>query len=132
MDKVISQYNSLAKSYLFKLTEYSNNIPNIRIPVNSTFKKVDDYLRFRSESLKELITLLQNLTNQLDKYGKFKTLDPKIIRMAEMNALTNGKFYDYAISHFNYVDIEPELFELIDSHFTKFCELSKKIESVNQ
>ena len=49
--------------------------------------------------------------------------------MAKMNGLTNGQFYDYAISHFNYVDIEPELFELIDSHFTKFCELSKKMES---
>src|SRR5690606_40666395 len=68
------------------------------------------------------------ISEQLDKYGKYKTLDPKILRIAEMNSLTNGKFYDYAVGYYNFIDIEPELHELIDSHFIAFWGLSKRSE----
>jgi|GEM_PF-5984490 rRNA maturation protein Nop10 len=129
MDELISEYNNLTKEYLLKLSESYEKNPKVNIPKNSTFKTEDDYIRFRSNSLKEIISVLENVSKQLDKYGKYKTLDPKIIRMTEMNDLANGKFYDYAVGYYNYIDIEPELYELINSHFNAFYELSKKVAS---
>ena len=130
MDELIREYHLVAKAYLLKLIEYRELKPKVLIPDNSTFKTLDHYLRFRRESLNELIKVLQDFTKQLNKYGKYKTLDPKIIKMAEMNALTNGKFYDYAISHFNYRDIEPDLYSLIDNNFSDFSKLSRDISKI--
>lgn len=132
MDELIKKYYSLTTAYLIKLIEYMEMKPRVVIPASSTFKTLEDYLRFRKESLNELIKLLQNFSKELGKYGKYKTLDPKIVNMAEMNALTNGKFYDYAISHFNYREIEPDLYKLIDNHFSEFYKLSRKISETKQ
>ncbi len=132
MDELISEYNDLTKVYLLRLTDYLEKKPKVNIPKNSTFKTEEDYFRFRSNSLKEIINVLKNISEQLDKYGKYKTLDPKILRIAEMNSLTNGKFYDYAVGYYNFIDIEPELHELIDSHFIAFWGLSKKVETAKK
>lgn len=127
MDELISEYNSVAIAYLNKLIEYAKEKPDVIIPDNSSFKSKEQYLLFRENSLKQLISSLQKLTTQLDKYGKYKTLDPKIVRMTEKNEFTNSKFYDYAIGIFNYRNIEPNIYRLIDNHSLEFSRLSNEI-----
>ncbi|MBX2963715.1 MAG: hypothetical protein KF687_14480 [Cyclobacteriaceae bacterium] len=132
VDKLITEYDFLAKSYLKKLTKYLESNSNLQTTTSNPLKSEEDYTKFRLESLNELCKVLKTIIRQLGKYNKFKTLNPKIIRMATVNPLTQGKFYDFSIRYYKYADKEPELYELIDTHFREFYKLSEKIGLANK
>ena len=126
---LIQKYSEILDKYIQELENFVINTPNPELFETSGFSTLEDYLRYRSNSLSELLKISKGLKTQLDKFGKFKTLDPKIIKSAKHNSLINGKFYDFAIGHYNFRDTEPELYDLIDSHFAAFFQLSKELEN---
>ncbi|MEO9485037.1 MAG: hypothetical protein ABJG47_16375 [Ekhidna sp.] len=123
---LIQKYSETLDKYIQELENFVVNPPNSELLETST---LEDYLGFRSNSLSELLKTSKGLKTQLDKFGKLKTLDSKIIKSAKYNSLINGKFYDFAIGHYNFIDTEPELYDLIDSHFATFFQLSKELEN---
>ena len=133
MDKLeltISQYASTARNYRDLLIRHIGSTTTSLNLDKSTYSSIYDYLDFKKRSLNELIDVITKLIKQLDKYNKFKTLNKKILRGAINNSLIQGKFYDFAISYYNFIEVEPEIFELIDNHFKLFYNLSKQLEEM--
>jgi len=132
MEELIKQYLSLAKSYLNKLESGRYLKSDIVLPRNSPFKAKEDYLNYRAKSIHEIKRYLIPLISSLEKYNRFKTLNPKIVRSAKQNALINSQFYDHAVGLYNFVDPDPGLYALINNHYNKFHKLSKRIEQVKK
>ncbi|QCX38424.1 hypothetical protein FF125_08265 [Aureibaculum algae] len=129
-EKIISEYLNTCKNYLNKITEFKEIIPQNINYTNTLFNSQSEYQNFKKESLNELVAQIKKIIAQLEKYNLFKTLNGKIIRLVINNNLTNAKFYDYAISDYNYRDIEPQLFEIINFNAKHLSQLSRKLREL--
>lgn len=128
IDEIIIENNGYLKDLIFFK---NSSIDSEKIKGHYWLKTEADFINIKNKTIQELENTLTGLNEFLINIKSTADKKSELLKLNDLFGLTNGKYYDFALNHDIYSDLEPDFYNLIKIKLEKYLLLEDKLKKAS-